>query len=164
MSAGYDFSEIRPLDHMEEILAINMSCPVRQGRVISPSYLDQAELQKYFSGATPVFAVRDEARIVRAYAHTLIFGDVFVFNRLLGHYDHLKNGIMFLLVSEVIREMCEYKARHGSPQWAMYDMMFGGGDGLRYFKERLGFQPYRVSWCPRPSGSADRARVNREEY
>jgi hypothetical protein len=164
LSSGYEFCEIRPLDHVEEILAINLSCPARQGRWISPSYIDQAELQNYFSAAKPVFAVRDRAGVVRAYAHTPIFGNVCVLSRLLGHYDHLEHGIMYLLVSEVIRNLCERKASQGSPQWVMYDMMFGGGDGLRYFKERLGFEPCRVSWCRPQSKPADHVRLSPEEH
>jgi hypothetical protein len=155
LSAGYYFDEICPLDHVEEILAINLSCPLRQGRLISPFLLDKTELQKYFAVASPVFAVRDGTGVVKAYAHTPIYGELGVFNRLLGHYDHLEIGIMYLLVSEVIRTMCERRVGQGSPQWVMYDMMFGGGDGLRYFKERLGFQPHRVSWCRLPSRPAD---------
>jgi hypothetical protein len=69
-----------------------------------------------------------------------------VFSRLLGHSDHLKNGVMYYLVTEVIREMIGRKTQQGAPLWSMYDMMFGASDGLRFFKELLGFKPYKVRW------------------
>jgi hypothetical protein len=153
LSAGYQFDEISPLQHLEEILEINSSCLVRQNREIPSCYLDRAELRKYFSTASPVFAVLDADSVVRAYAHAPILGDVVVLNRLLGHYDYFESGMMYLLVSEVIQRMCECKAKQDSPQWVMYDMMFGGGDGLRYFKERLGFKPHRICWTRMHTGA-----------
>jgi len=164
LSAGYYFDSITAVDHLDEILSIHSSRPVRQGQPISPAYLDRSELSKYFSGAAVVFAVRDRSGIVRAYAHTLMLGEVAIFDRLMGHGEHLKNGIMYLLVSEAVRAICERKAGFNSPQWVMYDMMLGAGEGLRFFKERLGFQPYYVSWRRPPSRCADCMRVDGEGH
>ena len=53
---------------------------------------------------------------------------------------------MYLLISEVIRDMILQKLVIGYPNWIMYDTFFGASDGLKYFKERLGFKPYKVNW------------------
>jgi hypothetical protein len=31
-------------------------------------------------------------------------------------------------------------------RFAMYNLHASGGDGLRFFKEQMGFQPYLVTW------------------
>jgi len=42
--------------------------------------------------------------------------------------------------------MIEHTTKHEVPLWGMYDTFFGASSGLRYFKERLGFRPYKVRW------------------
>ena len=49
--------------------------------------------------------------------------------------------------------MIDHRADQGTPRWAMYDTFFGSDEGLRFFKERLGFRPYRVTWTWEPPGS-----------
>jgi hypothetical protein len=36
----------------------------------------------------------------------------------------------------------------------MYDTYIGAGAGMRTFKERCGFQPYRVKWVWTPDGGS----------
>jgi hypothetical protein len=145
-SSGYQFRSLSPLEYLEDMMAINASMEVRQGKPIRPDYLDREAVQMFFKDVASIYGVFDERGNLRAYAHTPIRGEVFLFSRLLGHADHLKKGVMYYLISEVIREMIERKARHGTPLWAMYDTFFGASEGLRYFKERLGFKPYKVRW------------------
>lgn len=97
-----------------------------------------------------MYGVFDTEGTLKAYAHVPVCGEVFVFSRLLGHGADLDKGIMYLLISEVIREMINFKQAKGYPCWAMYDTFFGASPGLRYFKERLGFKPYRVKWLWTP--------------
>jgi hypothetical protein len=143
---GFHFSIINPFDHLEEIIFINTSMPMRQGRPITVSYQNIDRIKVAFKHATKVYGVFDAKGVLKAYANTPISGEVFIFSTLLGHGDDLQKGIMYLLISEVIREMTEHKLQGGIPLWAMYDTFFGASKGLRYFKERLGFKPYRVKW------------------
>ncbi len=53
---------------------------------------------------------------------------------------------MYLLITETIHEIIRVKRTLGYPRWAMYDMYWGARPGLREFKRRLGFRPYRVTW------------------
>jgi hypothetical protein len=45
-----------------------------------------------------------------------------------------------------VRELVDARGTGGPVRWLMYDTWFGAPPGLRSFKERLGFAPYRVRW------------------
>jgi hypothetical protein len=107
-------------------------------------------LEGYFRDTATIFGVFNSAHVLRAYAETPICGDVFLFSCLLGHAEDLNQGIMYLLFSEVVREMIGRKQNCGAPLWAMYDTFFGGADGLRTFKSNVGFKPYKVRWIWEP--------------
>ena len=143
---GFTFSPIDPLARLDEILAINRSSEERQGRPMPASYLELDALRRSLGAAPRVFGVLDREGRLRAYLDLLVCGEVAILSRLLGHADVLEEGVMYLLVSEGIREATELRAAAGSPAWVMYDTWFGARPGLRYFKERLGFAPYRVRW------------------
>jgi hypothetical protein len=153
--AGFSVGTINPLDHLDEILEINQSMPVRGGNKIRDDYVDRDELRSYFEQTGEIYGVWSREKKVRAYAFMPVFGEVFHFSRLMGHGDDLEKGIMFLLITTVIRDMIASKAQHGHPLWGMYDMYFGADQGMRFFKDRLGFKPQKVTWVwvdkPQPS-------------
>jgi hypothetical protein len=144
--AGFTYERVRPEPHLGEILEINRSAPERQGRVMSGSYLDADQVARIFGPVDHVSAVLDGKGRIRAYAQVPDIGDAFVYSRLLGHAEDLDQGIMYLLVSEVIRDGIEARGAGRAPRWAMYDTFWGASDGLAYFKQRLGFKPYTVDW------------------
>jgi len=146
LSRGFYFNSFNPAERLEEILDINLSMRDRQGKPMHPDYLNIDCLRQYCSDKPLMYGIFNAEGILKAYAYAPIYGEVFVFSRLLGHGDCLDQGIMYLLVSEIIREMIDFKQAQGYPLWAMYDTFFGAKPGLRYFKERLGFKPYKVKW------------------
>lgn len=146
LKAGYGFLAFHPLDHLDDILAINTSSTDRQGKPMAPEYCDVSVLRSYFHDKPSLYGITDRDGKVIAYAYVPIHGELCVFSRLLGHAEHLDQGVMYLLISEVIREMSVLRMERGKPLWAMYDTYFGGASGLRYFKTRLGFSPYKVKW------------------
>ena len=146
LDLGFNFTSINPLEHISEVLSINTSVPVRQGMPMDPSYLSIEHLKNFFEHKPKIYGVFDSKGVLKAYADTPIAGEVFLFSRLLGDYEELDKGIMYLLISGVIQEMIGCKNQYGAPLWAMYDTFFGASPGLRYFKERLGFRPYKVRW------------------
>jgi hypothetical protein len=150
LGMGFRFARIDPLKHLDEILAINLSMPERQGRAMSRDYLEMDALRIHFENSPNVFGVLDEDGGVKAYADAIISGEVAILNRLLAHGEELVNGVMYLCVSEIVRVMVERKADQGMPKWLLYDTLLGSSTGLRYFKERLGFKPYKVSWVWSP--------------
>lgn len=146
LDVGLSFKSFNAAEHLEEILAINLSLESRQGARMLSEYVSLDAVRKYFASRPSIYGVFDANGVLKAYAETPICGEAFVLNRLLGHGEELEKGIMYLLVSEVIREMIERKAKQTAPLWGMYDTFFGASPGLRYFKERLGFKPCKVRW------------------
>jgi hypothetical protein len=68
-------------------------------------------------------------------------GDLAMVSSILGHAERLRDDVMYLLVTEAL----------GDQSWfggtAFYNLHNSGTDGLRYFKERLGFRPAEVEWA-----------------
>ncbi|MCU0606099.1 MAG: glycosyltransferase family 2 protein [Candidatus Edwardsbacteria bacterium] len=143
---GYRFDRVDPNGHIDEILDINRSLPVRQGRPMDAGYLERQKLEEYFADKAQVFAVLSRQGRLRAYAYVPVLGDVCLFDRLLGHADDLEKGIMYFLLSDIVRAMIEKRNAAGSPNWVEYDTFLGGSDGIRFFKEKMGFSPRNVRW------------------
>jgi hypothetical protein len=150
LSLGHRFDAIEPSRYLNDILAINKSLQIRQGQPMDADYLNLERLETWIKDKPEIYGVSDRYGVLKAYAYAPVHGEVFILSRLLGHADELENGIMYLLISEVVREMIERKHREGIPLWAMYDTFFGASPGLRFFKERLGFRPYKVRWVWKP--------------
>jgi hypothetical protein len=144
--SGFTFRQIDPQSHQEEILRINRSSSERQGEPMPENYTDELKVRAYNNLSGDWFGVFDRNGDLQAYTHAPIFGDTFVFSRLLGNFSLLGEGIMYFLIHRTIQEMALRKELSGYPSWAMYDMYIGGGDGLREFKRRSGFSPMRVRW------------------
>lgn len=146
LKSGYTFASFAAVSRVDEILAINASMPVRQGKTMHADYLNPIKVHAFAHGAGSLYGVFDREGVLKGYAFTPVIGEVFVFSRLLGHEDDLDAGVMYLLVSQVIKKMVARKNQAGYPLWAMYDTFFGASAGLRYFKEKLGFAPHKVKW------------------
>jgi len=151
-SEGYTFREFSPAERLDEMVEVNRSLPVRQGKPIAASYVEKQQLVSYFAEVPSVFGVFNAEGRLRAYAHVAVCGEVGDVVRLLGHGEDLDHGVMYLLLSEAVRHLIDRKNRLGFPRWVMYDTLLGASPGLRYFKERMGFRPYRVRWTWTPEG------------
>lgn len=146
LAAGFRACVVDPATYVNDMLEIAHSAPERQGRPMDARYLDRNATLEFFRDRGPVLGVLNASGSLRAYVMLVYCGEVCVLNRLLGHRDDLEQGVMYLLVSEAIREMTARRSTHGVPLWAMYDTMLGAPQGLRYFKERLGFSAHRAKW------------------
>ena len=80
-----------------------------------------------------------EKRLV-AYCNIATYGNFAATDRLLGYKNN--DGTMYLLLVEIICRLID----DGQVQYFMYDTFLGAQEGLRNFKRRLGFQPYRVRY------------------
>jgi hypothetical protein len=143
---GFTFITFDPLEHIDEILAINTSSEVRAGRPMDAPYLDAELVRAYFSDKRSVYGICDQTGKIQAYCYAPVCGETAILFRLLGCADLLSEGIMYLMISEIIREMSERQNAAGRPLWVMYDTFFGAAPGLRYSKRRMGFRPYKVKW------------------
>jgi hypothetical protein len=143
---GYSFQQISRSVFADDIFEINTSKPERQGRPMTDGYRRRNE----FSALPDYPCIRhriDEYGVLAgstlvAYLVLYTCGDIALVSQILGHGDHEPNDIMFLLALGTFAETLE----RSGPVVAFYNRHDSGTDGLRYFKERLGFQPGRVQW------------------
>lgn len=143
--AGYLFSGIDPNRFTEAIHAIHLSTEERQGIAIDSAYLKKIE-QYPVDERNEFYGILKGNELV-AYLWIVRSGELLLMNRIMGHAAHLKEGIMYLLVTQFIQQ--ELKARtdlRTAARFVMYDTMLGATPGLRMFKERCGFHPFRVTW------------------
>jgi hypothetical protein len=103
-------------------------------------------VRETFRDDEPLGGVLDASGRLRAYADVPTFGDACVLSRLLGHADHLENGVMPLLITESIRAKIVERDTTGAPLWVMYDTFWGARPGLVDNKRRYRFAPYTVTW------------------
>jgi hypothetical protein len=142
---GYSFAQIDPLEHIDEIIGINVSAPSRQGKVMDDSYTNRDKLAGFLAGKTMYGVFSKDHKLV-AYVYPILVGQIVLLSRILGSAEHLNNGVMYLLVSELVGLFAQEQKYLSVPRWVMYDTMLGAKSGLRYFKERLGFRAYRIKW------------------
>ncbi len=143
-AAGFRYAIVDPHDHLDEIVEINRSAPVRQGRAMPGVDMSWASRE---IGAWPtIHGILNADGHLRAYATALNMGEAFVFSSLIGHADDLQHGIMYLLVSEVVRACIAARGPDGRPSWLMADTFWGATEGLAYFKQRVGLEPFTVEW------------------
>lgn len=144
---GYSFEPIDRNKYLDDIYAINTSADVRQGRPMTEAYRSElkpsAPLPEY-PCPKHQYQTYGVLRDGHLYAYIWVYqvGELWWLSTILGHWDHLKNGVMYLLVTGALQDLMAV----GPPKYAMYTEHLSGTEGLRFFKEQLGFRPYTVSW------------------
>ncbi len=144
--AGYSFRIFSGAEHYEDLLEINRSSRQRQGRDMDEHYINPESVRSFCDSHETLFGVFNSCGGLVAYADVPVTGDMFLFSTILGHASFMNDGIMYLLVSEVLRHFIEVRRERGFPRCAMYDMFWGAKPGLYQFKKMLGFKPFRVTW------------------
>jgi hypothetical protein len=140
LRAGYIFQPVDLNDHVGEIDAIHRSAPERQGKAIDPAYVKR--LDRYpVNEHNAYYGIVRDGKLV-AYLWVVRSGQLALLNRIMGHADYLRDGIMYMLVTSYIAGECDAGGQHV----VMYDTWFGASEGLRLFKSRCGFRPFRVIW------------------
>ena len=70
-------------------------------------------------------------------------GELLLYSRIIGHGDHLKNGIMYLLNQEIIRWIIDGESQvTDGIKYIMYAGWNDGTAGLKMWKKRTLFKPY----------------------
>lgn len=144
---GYRFETIDRTMFEEDVFEVNTSAPSRQGRPMSDGYLKPvvfSPLPAYpcVRHGIHTYGVLDRDGRLRAYTWVYRVGDLVMFSQILGHADHLRNDVMYLLMVGALNSeiVC-----HG-PGVAWYNMHSGGTPGLVFYKTRCGFRPTEVRW------------------
>lgn len=136
---GYALRRIDRNDHIDEIHAIHTSCTQRQGRPMDQSYL----VKKNRFEDAPHFechGVFDPQGRLVAYCSMGRYGNFVATDQLMGYKN--QDGIMYLLLLTIICRLIEER----EVDYFMYDTFLGAQPGLRDFKRRLGFSPYRARY------------------
>jgi len=141
---GYEFIEIDRRDYIDDIYEINTSSLTRQGKKMSNSYLKKVKEYQDKSNYR-YFGVIDKNGKLLSYCNIGFYGEFTLISTLLGHKKYLNDGIMYLMLVEFTKLMFEEYQKDGY-RYIMYDTFFGASDGLKKFKKKLGFKPYRVTW------------------
>jgi hypothetical protein len=143
---GYRFERVVRHDHEEAVFEINTSMPERQGRPMSGGYLRP---QVFNDPVYPCplhavhpYGVVDGRGRLRAYLWLYRLGELAMVSSILGHRDHLRSDVMYLLFTGMVADQATV-----APGVVFYNRHDSGGDGLRFFKERLGLRPGRVEWA-----------------
>lgn len=142
---GYRFAPIERHEYVDDIYAINTSLAERQGRPMSAGYLERPSASP--DPAYPCdrhrvnpYGVLSGHRLV-AYLWCYRSGDLALVSSILGHGEHLRDDVMYLLMQGTIEHESEQRG------FLVYNRHDSGTDGLRYYKERCGFEPAEVAWA-----------------
>ena len=138
---GYTVAEIDRNDYVDDIHRINTSRETRQGRPMDPAYAVRTGF--YPADGLRHYGVLDKHGRLVAYGDVGVYGDFAATDRLLGYPSG--DGVMYLLLAELACRLID----DGRLNYLMYDTYLGALPGLRDFKRRLGFHPYRIRYSIR---------------
>ena len=141
---NYTFVKINRNDYIDDIYEINTSTEQRQGKPMGEGYLQKVNSYKNEANYRYFGVVNSENRLV-AYCNIAFYGEFALIVTLLGHKNYLNDGIMYLMIVEFNKIMFEEYKQKGY-KYIMYDTFFGASEGLKRFKKRLKYQPYKVKW------------------
>jgi len=144
---GYTFARIKRRDYEDDVHAINTSLAHRQGRPMTAGYLTKPSYgaDDYTCDLHGVHAngVLDASGRLVAYLWMYRAGELALVSQILGHGDHLKNDVMFLLFRGSLEREIEY-----GPGVVVYNRHDSGTPGLIQWKEWQGFEERDVEWLP----------------
>ncbi len=144
LKRGYKFLEIDRDDYTDDIYDINTSSEIRQGQKMSSKYMQKTE-NYHDEPNYKYFGVVDGDGVLRSYCCIGFYGEFVLVSTLLGHKRYLNDGVMYLMLMELTKLIFQNFVSKGY-KYIMYDTFFGALDGLKKFKEKLGYKPYRVKW------------------
>jgi len=136
---GYKVELIDRNKYIDDIYEINTSTLYRQGKKMKEGYLKKKKSYKEETNFKYFGVIKDNK--LYAYCWAIYCGEVVILNTLLGHNKYLKDGIMYLLITEIVKD-----AINLNYSFVMYDTFFGASDGLKFFKNKFLFKPYKVKW------------------
>lgn len=146
---GYVYRKVDPDDYLDDVLAIRTSNPERQGKPIPEYYKIRPTHiieQPFRSGCKlhgeGFFGIFKDEKLI-AYTTIFFYGELGQVNHILGHADHLQEGVMNLLVSEMVREIIEQTPWMRAINY-LYPHLKSANAGIGLFKRSIGFLPERV--------------------
>lgn len=146
---GYAVATYDRSRYLDDEFAINTSLERRQGRPMTAGYRERPAASDVWScprHRVTAYGVFEPERFrLVAYAFIYRAGDLALVSQILGHGDYLRDDVMYLLmrgVLEVEADLLEVEAGG----FLVYNRHDSGTAGLRFFKERIGFEEREVEW------------------
>jgi hypothetical protein len=142
---GYYFSQFWFNKHLDEMYEINTSMPERQtmpmtdGYKVRPQPIQEHLLECPQHAQVYLGVFTGSGKLV-AYCWLVLCGEIGILNRVIGHSDHLRFGVMNLLFGGIVRHCSLY----GSTKYINYRTMESATEGLQAFKKHVGFKPTRL--------------------
>jgi hypothetical protein len=129
-------------EKLDAIFEINNSSLQRQGREMDDSYRNYPEEIDYLSAEdfkiVHIGAFIDEQLI--AYVELYVYGNFSMTNRILGHKEYLKFGVMNLMIKKYV----EYAMNNNIEYINYLTMQNRKNSSLSAFKNRVGFREYSL--------------------
>lgn len=145
---GYWFDRIARHEFSDDIHAINTSASHRQGRPMSPGYLERTEFAPLPDYPCARHAVRTYGvlRDDRLWAYLWLYrsGDLALVSQILGHAAVLEDEVMWLLWQGMLA--AEFAVDPDG--FVIYNRHDSGTKGLRFYKEHVGLVETEVAWLP----------------
>ena len=69
-------------------------------------------------------------------------GEAMYAPEILGHGDHLEDGVMAFVLFEAVK----WQQKRARTPYVYYYLHGGSTEGLRFFKEKMGFAGHTVRW------------------
>lgn len=140
---GYFCSYFNGLDYIDDIMEINLSSEIRGGRKMEERYTSCSMVKDFLLGSPVMFGTfTSEGKLV-GYIHVLITGTMMATNKILGHADHLDDGIMYFMIAELVKRKIEEKTNVTHVMYASY-LSGRSHAGYTYFKRKCGFEGCNV--------------------
>lgn len=146
---GYTFNPFVRHRRIDEMYVINLSASHRQGRPMTQGYRERLSATPLPAYPCPrhrvtFYGVENRDGELAAYLGLYRCGQLALVSQILGHAALLADEIMYLLVQGVL----EWEAQRDPDAFLVYNRFDSGSEGLRFFKERLGFERTLVEWAP----------------
>ncbi|AZN37306.1 hypothetical protein [Iodobacter ciconiae] len=141
VKSGYAYIDVNPDDFIDDVIKIRTSDTLRQGQEIPEYFYRRPESVLSFKSSCDLhgesfFGIFKNNELV-AYSTIFLYGELAQVNHILGHKDHLQNGIMNLLVFEMVQNIIKSK-----PWIKGVNYLYVGNPqkGIGIFKKSMGFK------------------------
>jgi len=128
-------------NHLDDVYQVNISKGERQGRKMGEGYFNYPEkiifkIPQCDKHYVEFFGCLTDQGTLVGYIEAYFIGEMVEISRILGHAEHMKNGVMLLLMDDLIDYSKSINAR-----CIVYYLWDSGTLGLQYWKHSTGFRP-----------------------
>ena len=131
--------------YLDDMYEINVSSDSRQGRSMSQQYLEKVP-EEDEKEAVSYFGVFTADKKLVGYIRVINTPNLYIVSQLLGHSEYQNDNIMYLILHDLIVSLIEKNKDNDREVYLMYDTYFGGSSGIKLYKKRHAFKPYKVKW------------------